>query len=419
MARDFPHLTDVLGSFPMIRRYSLISLFFPLPGDTADVQDEVVAHLQQALASLASDVPWLAGRVVFEGLDAGHSGIRHIVSHEGSTIPLLVKRLPCRPAGGEFPSSFAQLQDAGFPMSALDPDVLVPPIAVSWDSTDPDTVAPVLVLQANFLDGGLILTVCSNHTTMDMTGLGMVIGYLAKVCRGERLTAEEVEQANQDRRGAVPLLGDDYEPGPELDDSLVKPVGKAQRGVSTTTTTTANEPAAARWAYFRLDGAALAELKREAGRQDAVPYITTDDAVTARGARRGRRPAAPFQRVRHHDRPPGRQERRDQRRPPRPARRPRRFVVHKPALVRGVVRSTSRHPRRGQAAQDGAISEPAVPDAQGRRGRHCCCRMPGRRRYHVFETGRGDGQVCGLYWLAVLCLRRWSDTRANYPKSSD
>lgn len=287
MARDFPHLTDVLGSFPMIRRYSLISLFFRLPVDTADVQDEVVAHLQQALASLASDVPWLAGRVVFEGLDAGHSGIRHIVSHEGSTIPLLVKRLPCRPAGAEFPSSLAQLQDAGFPMSALDPDVLVPAIAVSWDSTDPDTVAPVLVLQANFLDGGLILTVCSNHTTMDMTGLGMVIGYLAKVCRGERLTAEEVAQANQDRRGAVPLLGDDYEPGPELDDSLVKPVDKAQQGVSTNTTTTAattttaNKLAAARWAYFRLDGAALAELKREAGRQDAVPYITTDDAVTA------------------------------------------------------------------------------------------------------------------------------------------
>ncbi|KAL8383395.1 hypothetical protein RB595_006921 [Gaeumannomyces hyphopodioides] len=271
----FPHLTDVLGSLPMLRRYSLISLFFPLADDTTGAQDEVVARLQQALACLAGDVPWLAGRVVFEGSDATRSGTRHIVSHQG-TIPLLVKRLGPTPAADHagFPS-FAQLQDADFPMTSLDPDVLVPHIAVSWDSTNPDAVAPVLVLQANFIDGGLVLTVCSNHTTMDMTGLGIVIGYIAKACRGESLTSEEVAQANQDRRDAVPLLGDDYQPGPELDDSLVKP--------ATDTPKVPGGPHAkpAKWAYFKFGGPALAELKREASKQDAVPYITTDDAVSA------------------------------------------------------------------------------------------------------------------------------------------
>ncbi|EJT69933.1 hypothetical protein GGTG_12816 [Gaeumannomyces tritici R3-111a-1] len=271
----FPHLTDVLGSLPMLRRYSLISLFFRLADDSTGAQEKVVTHLQQALASLASAVPWLAGRVVFEGSDATRSGIRHIVSHRG-TIPLFVKHLGQTTAAdhGGFPS-FAQLQDADFPMAFLDSDVLVPRIAISWDSTNPDIVAPVLVLQANFVDGGLVLTVCSNHTTMDMTGLKIVIRYIAKACRGESLSSSEVAQANQDRRHVVPLLGDDYQPGPELDDSLVKPAKDTLKAQG------AAHPKPAKWAYFKFSNPALAELKREASKQDAVPYITTDDAVSA------------------------------------------------------------------------------------------------------------------------------------------
>ncbi|TLS20832.1 uncharacterized protein PpBr36_10684 [Pyricularia pennisetigena] len=285
----FEHLDDTFGSFSMIRRYTPICLFFPLPEDTPSLQMEVEQHLRRALAKLAHDIPWVAGRVVYEGRDETHSGIRRVVPH-ADEIELVV-----RDSTAELPS-FQEMQAANFPMHLLQTDLVVPPIAVTWAASpyDNDMIAPVLVLQANFVRGGLVLTIASNHTTMDMTGLGMLIGFLAKACRGEDLTSEETAQANQDRRNVIPLLGDDYQPGPELDDCFIPrmqtPPPAATTTTTTTTTTTAAttttttttiQPRPAKWAYFNFPQQALKDLKLEASKQTIVPYISTDDAVTA------------------------------------------------------------------------------------------------------------------------------------------
>ncbi|EHA49621.1 trichothecene 3-O-acetyltransferase [Pyricularia oryzae 70-15] len=278
-AAAFEHLDDTFGSFPMIRRYTPICLLFSLPEDVPSIQTEVEQHLRRALAKLARDLPWVAGRVIYEGRDETHSGIRRVIPH-ADEIELIVKY-----STAELPS-FQEMQIANFPMRFLQTDVVVPPIAVTWVASpyDNDIIAPVLVLQANFVRGGLVLTIASNHTTMDMTGLGMLIGFFAKACRGEDLTSDEIAQANQDRRNVIPLLGDDYQPGPELDDCFIPQMPPPPPPTTTppsTTTTTATPPKPAKWAYFNFPQQALKDLKLEASKQTIVPYISTDDAVTA------------------------------------------------------------------------------------------------------------------------------------------
>lgn len=262
MEADFEHLTDVFGSMQFIRRYSLISLVFRY--DDSATADSVTPALEEALARLTNAAPYLAGKVIYEGRDDTHTGIRKIVPHQG-VIPLLGKDLS---QGSQMPS-LDEMVMAGVPMSMLDADLLVPSIALTWHNDGFDKLAPVLILQANYIRGGLILTICSNHTTMDMTGLGMVISLFAKSCRNEPFTDEEIQEANQDRRNVVPLLGSDYTPGRELDESFINP-DAASFSVPTS-----------HWVYFSFSPSALTNLKSAASQQSIVPYITTDDAISA------------------------------------------------------------------------------------------------------------------------------------------
>jgi trichothecene 3-O-acetyltransferase len=263
---QFEHLTDVMGSFQMIKRYSLISLYFKSPrGQTPSSQ---IAVLQQGLREVAQAFPWLAGKTVYEGRDETHTGIRRIVPYAG-TIPLLQKDFS---ANDSFPT-IDEVNRSGFPIKLLDPEKVVPSIARTWDQDGFDVHAPVLILQANFIRGGLILTICGNHTAMDMTGLGMVITWIAKACRGDPFAAKEVEEANQDRRNAIPLLDESYQPGLELDDSIIRPPppGAPPMHIHAAKWTNIN--------FTRPDS--LTILKTAASAQSIAPYISTDDAISA------------------------------------------------------------------------------------------------------------------------------------------
>ncbi|ETN42412.1 uncharacterized protein HMPREF1541_01566 [Cyphellophora europaea CBS 101466] len=263
--QDFSHLTDVLGSLQMIKRYSLISLFFTTPGDSSP--ESITDGLNDALRKLAQAFPYLAGRVVYDGRDDAHTGIRKIVPHEG-VIPLLVKDF-CTDADV---ASMEDMVAARFPMRMLDPQRIVPPIAMTWATDNFDKYAPVLILQANIIRGGLILTIAGNHATMDMTGLGIVISFIAKACGREPFTDEEIEEGNQDRRNVVPLLDDSYQPGSELDDSLIKPPPPDAPPMTIPP---------AKWVYLNFPSSPLPKLKTAASDQSVVPYISTDDAISA------------------------------------------------------------------------------------------------------------------------------------------
>lgn len=275
MEVDFEHLTDVLGSLQMIKRYSFITLFFDLGADSN--VERVSDQLKASLSCLNEAFPCLSGRVIYEGRDGTHTGIRKIIPHH-ETIPWNVvdhRRSISVP-------SLATLSAAGFPMSMLDASWLLPSIALTWASDSFDKIAPVLILQANFLPGGgLALSIASNHACMDMTGLGLFIAYLAKASRAEPFTPSEVEGGNGDRRNIVPLLDDAYIPGPELDDSLLKPPPpSSSKGTDSAGPSPAAPPA--EWAYLRFTNTSLASLKAAASTDlTGVPYISTDDAISA------------------------------------------------------------------------------------------------------------------------------------------
>lgn len=264
-SQSFSHLTDVLGSLQMIKRYSVISLFFKEAENVST--SDTTNSLKDALHRLILAFPFLAGKVVYEGRDDTHTGIRQIVPHR-DIIPLFVKNFT---SAEDFPS-MDEIASQGFPMTLLDPEKLVPSIAVTWATDDFDKYAPVLVLQANYVRGGLILTIAGNHSTMDMTGLGMIIALLSKACRKEDFTPTEIQQGNQDRRKAIPLLDESYQPGSELDDSLIKPPPPGAPPMSIPP---------AKWIYINFPSARLSELKATASNQSIVPYISTDDAISA------------------------------------------------------------------------------------------------------------------------------------------
>jgi trichothecene 3-O-acetyltransferase len=263
---QFEHLTDVLGSFQMIKRYSLISLYFRLP--EGQKHSDTISAFESALVRVAEAFPWLAGKVVYQKRDTTHTGIRRIVPHDG-IIPILRKDLE----DSTEVASLDHIAKAGFPISVLDPEVVVPPIARTWATDGFDVYAPVLILQANSIRGGLILTICGNHTTMDMTGLGFVISLISQACRREDFTSKQIQAINQDRRHVIPLLDETYEPGTELDDALVKPPPPGTPPMNV---------AAATWANFNFtQPGSLAALKSAASNQSIAPYVSTDDAISA------------------------------------------------------------------------------------------------------------------------------------------
>lgn len=276
MVEDFSHLCDVMGSLPMLKRYIVICLIFDLDDDNVSRSD-VENALRESLARLAKGFPFLTGQVVMEGRDETHTGRPKIISLDDE-IKLHVKDLK---EDAEFPS-MQEMRQAQYPMSMLDPEILSPPIAVTWSSEGFDKIAPVFMLQANFIRGGLILTVTGNHMTMDMTGLGMTISLFSKACLAEPFTAEEIRQGNQPRGDAVPLLGDKYQPGPELDDAYVRPRAIEEKNNPTDSTTPPSPPQyPPKWVYFNFKATALANLKKQASNQTITPYISTDDALGA------------------------------------------------------------------------------------------------------------------------------------------
>jgi len=270
---DFSHLQDVMGSLPMLKRYIVVCLAFTLD-DTSTSRSEAERSLHDAVDRFGQAFPFLTGQVVMDGRREGHSGRPKVIPLQDH-IQLDVKDLD------EFPS-MQEIREAQYPFSMLDCKVLAPSIASSWSSEGFQQIAPVLMLQANFIRGGLLLTFAGNHMMMDMTGLGMTISLFSKACRAEPFTREEVLQGNQPRGNVVPLLGDKYQPGPELDDSLVKPRAMEEKNNPSLDSVAVQAPQyPPKWVYFNFTAGNLTQLKEQAGNQTVAPYISTDDAVGA------------------------------------------------------------------------------------------------------------------------------------------
>ncbi|KAL8806128.1 MAG: hypothetical protein Q9182_001529 [Xanthomendoza sp. 2 TL-2023] len=262
------HALSPLDQRPSLRTYTQLLLCFPI--DTESHRSQVVGLLQQASASLVSQIPILAGKVVNHkdpNIHGPTSGTFQVVPYEhpdGSNVRVNV--LP------DF-VSYDELRRSQAPASMLDATILAPMKGFPDHYSDSD-VTPVFIIQANFISGGLILCFAGMHNVMDGIGLGEVIRMFATLCRGEQLSAGDLELANLDRT-QLPLSlkpGETILEHPEL---LSQPDEEQQDDPK--------DLPASIWSYFNIPAANLEELKAEGSKELTVevPWVSANDAVTA------------------------------------------------------------------------------------------------------------------------------------------
>lgn len=191
---------DILGQQERINRlYTQITLCFPLPDDSESTHAGVIETLDQGLSRLSKTFPWTAGEVVGGG-PGPPGGFTIRASSENSPSRLVIKDQ----RNDATIATWGDLKESAFPFSMLDEDVIAP----CKTMVESGAKRPVLLLQANFIQGGLLLTVSAQHGSMDVAGQGQVIGLLAKAMRGEVFSQQEIDGGNTSRKGRIPLLED-------------------------------------------------------------------------------------------------------------------------------------------------------------------------------------------------------------------
>lgn len=263
---------SIMDQLPFMRFYTQMLLCFPL-AENID-QSDVIADLERSLQTLVHFFPFLDKQVFLERdpkSEIVSSGTHKLAPRDNPNESLLrVKQL-----AGQF-LSYEQISKSKAPASMLDGGVLAPMKSIP-DFYDFGTPIPVLIVQANFTAGGLLLCFAAMHNTIDGSGLGQLIRHFATVCRGEKISDADLNAGNLARPKLFPSLG----PGePSLDHSII-----VKEAVDSAPASSDGPAALAPWTYFRLSAAKLAALKLEASRQSStssqISWISTNDAVSA------------------------------------------------------------------------------------------------------------------------------------------
>jgi trichothecene 3-O-acetyltransferase len=262
---------DIIGQQPgLTQLYTQICFCFSMP-DTATLED-IVYRLNTGLVKLSASFPWLTGQVVQQG------SIFKIKPLNPSPR-LVVKDLRNDPSV----PSMEDMEKAEFPFTMLDESVIAPRNTLNQAYSPPNELPlEVLVLQATFVRGGMILTINANHGTMDGTGQGQVIRLLSKACRGEEFTSEEVSTGQLAGRNLIPCLGEREALKIDIAHQLIKNTTTTTAPTSQGTTVNSTETTPdATWAYFNFSASALRSLKALANESLTGGFVSTDDALTA------------------------------------------------------------------------------------------------------------------------------------------
>ncbi|KKY23507.1 putative enoyl- hydratase isomerase family [Diplodia seriata] len=149
-------------------------------------QDEVVRILQQGLAATKEQVPYLSAEVVPEDeAEADQKGCLKLQESD-DVGELRVKRLDKT----EFPLTYDEFRAKNFPINLLTQEVFSPlPLFPS-----PDDPAPVFAAQANFIEGGLLLSICSYHLVADGFSIAKYLQLWAQNCRKAQTSPDRVSR---------------------------------------------------------------------------------------------------------------------------------------------------------------------------------------------------------------------------------
>lgn len=196
-SNTFPEQADLLGSItpnlytPLLWAYEMDSKY----------RNDIIQTLSKGLEVLSEACPYLAAQINVEG---------NLIEYK-KHIPLLVKDF----REDEFPNLDA-LKTASFPVQQLEGSKLLP--LAGLPSSLEGTTRPVLVVQANFIEKGLLLCIAGEHTVMDGAGLAFVLSLFDKTCRGEPIRPEEAAMCNMSRTEPVAPFPnvESFVPGEEL-----------------------------------------------------------------------------------------------------------------------------------------------------------------------------------------------------------
>lgn len=264
---------DIFGQQPGLGIYTQICLCYEVGEDQSSAK--IVETLTCGLENLSKAFPWIACKVVNEGSSTSTSNPGIFKFKVLDRTPRLVVKDYTN--GSE--ASWSELEAANFPCRLLDEQWICPIKTLPSDSD-----GRVFLVQANFVKGGLLLTINAAHNAMDMTGQGQIMRLLSKACHGDRFTTEELNTGNIDRRTVIPLLDDSWEPGAEFDHQRLKPVAIQANAVQSTEPvphSTPPSPPKVVWAFFSFSGEALKALKSIASETLASGYVSTDDVLSA------------------------------------------------------------------------------------------------------------------------------------------
>ncbi|KPI37349.1 Trichothecene 3-O-acetyltransferase [Cyphellophora attinorum] len=239
--------------------YTIIVLGFRVANDA---RDKAAAALDAASMKLTTAFPWLAGQVVIEGRTESKSGKYAIVPYPEQEGKSLVRTKDCT----ELCPSYDEILAAKAPFSMLDGDILVSTSPMGYNM--PQSVPwPILVIEANYIDGGLLLAFSTQHTGADMTGQGRIITYFAQALRHESFDPEDVREGNR-TPDTVKFITKD-----EQAHSLAGLHRPSQLQVKYPTPVPPK--AAMPWVYYRVSAANAKHLK------SLSKAYSTNDAITA------------------------------------------------------------------------------------------------------------------------------------------
>lgn len=272
----------------MLKTYLHFCLGFHITD--AQHEEKAVAEIQRAALRLTETLPWLAAKVVHQGRTSPEAGTDTEAAKSRSSG--LFSMAPCP----EFEKtivrkvknckslcpSYAEILESKACLKMLDGNVLAPRTAfpLTYDETD-DEPAPVVAVQVNMVDGGLLLNWTCQHNVMDAAGLCQIMRLFSFVLAepDKPLPASAIDWATRSRKDLIPLLGPDEE---HLEHAHLRRPSIHK-----------SPPAAFfqqfEWCDWRVSAASLKRIKALASRPEefanptstSVKYVSTNDALTA------------------------------------------------------------------------------------------------------------------------------------------
>jgi hypothetical protein len=113
-----------------------------------------------------------------------------------------------------------ELRTANFRFNMLDEKVICPRMTLSgrlWETFL--DLAPVFLLQTNFITSGLLLAIVASHSAMNVVGQVHMLHLLSKACRNEPFPNEELKNGTLDCRNLIPYW---MTPGNQTQSQLVR-----------------------------------------------------------------------------------------------------------------------------------------------------------------------------------------------------